>query len=276
MEPYSIWTRSSHLSAWTQLVSDRICYVFGLQLWLLQTIISFCLLGRISPRLYWSQGCSFWCPGLHWDCRWISDRRSIVESLTSGPSIVQIYLTLYHGALWSNKFQCCPEVALIWSCFLFVAICLSLVRWCNLVNSLAILPIALESHVIELDLAGFWRVSHNGPNCAIFGTSFMYSITWHDMALFHNVASSLILMSWCNHEHSLAILPIASGLPKIQNPVAIVWIANIEVLIAGGLRQPERALFGDCGAPRGLQRIPEHASGPALQSGLRPDGQPLG
>ena len=71
-------------------------------------------------------------------------------------------------------------------------------------------------------------------------------------------------------------VPIPSGLPKIQNPVAIVQIANIEVSIAGGLRKSERALFGDCGAPRGLRRLPEHASGPALQSGLRPDGQPLG
>ena len=132
-----------------------------------------------------------------------------METLTSGPPTAQIYLTLYQGVWWSNKFQYCPEVALIWSCFLFVAVCLSLVRWCNPMNS-------------------------------------------------------------------LAILPIASGLPKLQNPVAIVWIANIEVSIAGGLRQPERALFGDCRAPRGLHRIPEHASGPALQSGLRPDGQPLG
>ena len=71
-------------------------------------------------------------------------------------------------------------------------------------------------------------------------------------------------------------VPIASGLPKIPNPVAIVRIANIEVSIAGGLRQSERALFGDCGAPRGLQRIPEQPSGPALESGLKPDGQPLG
>ena len=109
--------------------------------------------------------------------------------MTSGPPIAQIYLTLYHGVWWSNKFQYCPEVALIWSCFLFVAVCLSLVRWCNPMNS-------------------------------------------------------------------LAILPIASGLPKIQHPVAITWIANIEVLIAGGLQEPERALFVDCGAPRGeVQRV---------------------
>ena len=63
---------------------------------------------------------------------------------------------------------------------------------------------------------------------------------------------------------------------KIQNPVAIVRIADIEVSIAGGLRQSERALFGDCGAQRRLHGVPEHTSGPALQSGLRPDGQPLG
>ena len=69
---------------------------------------------------------------------------------------------------------------------------------------------------------------------------------------------------------------IATGLLKIKNPVTIVRIVNIEVSIAGGLRQPERARFGDCGAPRGLQRIPEQPSGPALESGLKPDGQPLG
>ena len=92
--------------------------------------------------------------------------------------------------------------------------------------------------------------------------------------LWYGRVSSLLqsVWAWCVG----AILPIASGLPKIQHPVAITWIANIEVLIAGGLRQTERALFGDCGAQRGLQRTQEHRSGPALQSGLRPDGQPLG
>ena len=69
---------------------------------------------------------------------------------------------------------------------------------------------------------------------------------------------------------------IASVLLKMQNSIAIVQIANIEVLIAGGLRQLKGARFGDCGAPRGLLRIPEQLPGPALQSGLRPDGQPLG
>ena len=69
---------------------------------------------------------------------------------------------------------------------------------------------------------------------------------------------------------------IASGSLKIQNPVAIIRIANIEVSIAGGLWQLKGARFGDCGAPRGLLRIPEQLPGPALQSGLRPDGQPLG
>ena len=76
--------------------------------------------------------------------------------------------------------------------------------------------------------------------------------------------------------HSLAILPIATGLPKIQNIVAIVRITNIEVPIAGGLRQPERAHFGDCGALRGLLRTPEHVSRSALESRVRPDQQSLG
>ena len=66
------------------------------------------------------------------------------------------------------------------------------------------------------------------------------------------------------------------GRSKFRIQSQSVRIANTEVSIAGGLRQPERPLFGDCGAPRGLQRIPEQLPGPALQSGLRPDGQPLG
>ena len=54
----------------------------------------------------------------------------------------------------------------------------------NLSKLGAILWIPLQSyqllcdrHVIELILAGCWRVSHNGPNCAIFGTAVQYSIT---------------------------------------------------------------------------------------------------
>ena len=56
--------------------------------------------------------------------------------------------------------------------------------------------------------------------------------------------------------NSLAILPIASGLPKIQHPVAITWIANIEVLIAGGLHKPKELFLGiaghreDCRGPQ--------------------------
>ena len=204
-----------------------------------------------------------------------------MESLTSGPSIAQIYLTLYHGVWWSNKFQYCPEVALIWSCFLFAAICLSLVHWCNPMNSLAILPIALRLACNWInfgwllkglaqwaELCDFWYIS----------SVLNYIIPWNcfDMALFLYVAISPILVRLCNHVHSLTILPIASGLPKLQNPVATVRITNIEVPIAGGLRQPERAHFGDCGALRGLLRTPEHVSRSALESRLRPDQQPLG
>ena len=81
---------------------------------------------------------------------------------------------------------------------------------------------------------------------------------------------------FCSIEMLAQSVPIASGSLKIQNSVAIVRIANIEGSIAGGLRQLKGARFGDCGAPRGLPRIPEQLPGPALQSGLRPDGQPLG
>ena len=69
---------------------------------------------------------------------------------------------------------------------------------------------------------------------------------------------------------------IVSELPQFHNPVTIVQIANIEVLIAGGLRPPKIACFGDCGALRGLRRTLKHASRSALESGLRPDQQLLG
>ena len=57
-----------------------------------------------------------------------------------------------------------------------------------------------------------------------------------DLIWFLFVAIRPILEHCRNHVHFLAILPIASGLPKIQNPAAIVRITNIEVPIAGGLR----------------------------------------
>ena len=44
----------------------------------------------------------------------------------------------------------------------------------------------------------------------------------------------------------------------------------------GGIATTKRAPFGDCGAPRGLQRALRLASRCALESGLRPDQQPLG
>ena len=58
---------------------------------------------------------------------------------------------------------------------------------------------------------------------------------------------------------------------NIRNCDAVGWIAKDEIINC-----TRRACFGDRGAPRGLQRTPRHLSGPALESGLRPDGQPLG
>ena len=85
VEPYSSGTRSSHLTAWTQLLSDRICYVCGLQLWLPQTIMWFCLLGRMSPRVYWSHSFLFYylrdaVSGIL-DCAVIADGFQIAEGL---------------------------------------------------------------------------------------------------------------------------------------------------------------------------------------------------
>ena len=109
-----------------------------------------------DPIPSWSTtiGMQFPYPGLHYDCTGMSDCKRIVESLTATLYRFTLHCIMVYGGRWSNKFQYCPEVALIWSCFLFAAICLSLVHWCNPMNSLAILPIALQSNVIELNLAG--------------------------------------------------------------------------------------------------------------------------
>ena len=132
---------------------------------------------------------------------------------------------------------------------------------------------------------------------------------WHLVAIrFNCVRIASNLQSRCNRPDCGRIATVHNGpcwglQDTSSNPVAIlrhlvqskhnpfwlhldcikskIWsqsiqIADMEVSIARGLWRPKWACFGDCGAPRGLQRTLEHLSRPALESGTKPDGQPLG
>ena len=63
---------------------------------------------------------------------------------------------------------------------------------------------------------------------------------------------------------------------NIRNCDAIRWIAKDEIIDCIRIATTQESVYFGLGAPERIAKDPRHLSGPALESGLRHDGQPLG
>ena len=74
----------------------------------------------------------------------------------------------------------------------------------------------------------------------------------------------------------MAICLNCNRIANIRNCEAIGWIAKDEIIDCIRIVTTQESVYFGLWAPERIAKDPRHLSGPALESGLRHDGQPLG